>query len=122
MKIQIVRPPRKFRVGLKPGITLKDCASILLRPSEQITCRTSSGAAFDITRKSWGFYATGSLNQRLPAHRLRPALVSSKEGKYFLLLVEKGKEKCFKTYARKERLKLLLWLDSFKSQNTLQKR
>jgi hypothetical protein len=109
-------PPRKFTVGL-PGQTfsLKDCGRIALNPDEQITFVTPSGTQLDITRKRWGYYATPSLNARLPAHGLRAVLGGSSDGKYFLLLVEKGCEADFERYMARERQRVIAWLDTTES-------
>jgi hypothetical protein len=64
-----------------------------------------------VARKAWGFYATPSLNGRLPRFGLRPVLVKGLEDKFFVMLVERGHEHAFRAYLGAEGLTLLRWLD-----------
>jgi hypothetical protein len=105
-------PPREYRVGKDAGITIRDCAHIELSPDEQITLTTPSGTEFDVLRKSWGYYATPSLNGRLPEFHLHAALVRSPQGRYYLVLVEKDKRQEFLDYIAFEKLSVTAWLDS----------
>lgn len=111
MKIVSHDPPRRFRVGTGGRVELKDCARIELAPDEQVTFTTEVGGEYDVARKSWGFYATPSLNRRLRRFGLRPALVKGLEDTYFVLLVEGGQEPAFDAYLAGEGLALLRWLD-----------
>jgi hypothetical protein len=111
VKIVVHDPPRRFRVGTDGRIELSDCGRIELAADEQVTFTTEAGAEYDVARKAWGFYATPSLNGRLPRFGLRPALVKGLEDKYFVVLVERGREDAFDAYLRGEGLALLRWLD-----------
>lgn len=111
MKINRNDPPRVFEVGLSEIIQMKDCAHIELEPDEQVTLLTPSGAEYDVSRKAWGFYATPSLNGRLPQFGLKTALVKNRIGRYFILLVEKGHEEDFARYVEVEKLAICAWLD-----------
>lgn len=111
MKVTPRNPPRTFDVGRAGSIRISHCADVALEPDEQITLTTSSGTEHDVVRKSWGYYATGSLNGRLPKHGLRAALVVNTSGKLYLLLVEKGKEPEFNAYLDEEEQQLVTWLD-----------
>jgi len=122
VKLRMIDPPRSFQVGLGIPITLKDCAHLYLDPDEQITLVTESGAEFDVTRKSWGFYATPSLNGRLEQFGLRGLLVRSANGRYFVLLVEKGHEEEFESYRQAQQLEVVMWLDSSESLEQLRTR
>jgi len=104
-------PPRKFRVGADGHIELTDCGHIALAPDEQVTFTTEAGGEYDVTRKEWGFYATPSLNRRLPRFGLRPALVQGLSDTVFVMLVERGHERAFDAYVAAEDLTLLRWLD-----------
>ncbi len=104
-------PPRKFRVGTAGHVELSDCGRIELGPNEQVTFTTEAGGEYDVARKAWGFYATPSLNDRLPRFGLRPALVKGLEEKFFVMLVERGHEDAFRAYLGGEGLTLLRWLD-----------
>src|SRR5688572_21632643 len=92
VKFTLIEPPREFEVGKTEIVKLKDCARIRLEPDEQVTFVTESGAEYDVARKSWGFYATPSLNARLQQFGLRALLVKSLAGKFYIFLVESGKE------------------------------
>lgn len=111
MQIDLVSPPRTFRVGPRQDIELKDCARIVLGADEQVTFTTAAGGEYDVARKSWGFYATPSLNDRLPRFGLRPALVRDAAGKAFVMLVERGCEAEFSVYLGAQQLRLSAWLD-----------
>ncbi|MCR6737155.1 MAG: hypothetical protein NVV83_25025 [Afipia sp.] len=82
-----------------------------LAADEQITFVTEEGGEYDVTRKEWGFYATPSLNGRLAGFNLRPVLVKNRVNRFFVLLVEKGKEAAFDRYVKSEPLKIVSWLD-----------
>ena len=112
MNFKPTQPPRAFQVGL-PGKTfpLYDCGRLELAPDEQVTLVTPSGTEFDVARKTWGYYATPSLNARLPRFNLRAVLGKSSDGKYFLLLVERGKEAEFERYMSENKQTVVCWMD-----------
>lgn len=105
-------PPRRFRVGADGAIEMADCGSLALAPDEQVTFTTPAGGEFDVARKAWGFYATPSLNGRLPAHGLKPALCRNPAGQLYLLLVETGQEAAFERYLAEQEMEVLCWLDA----------
>lgn len=114
MKIDEIRPPRVFTVGKAETelIHLKDCAHITLAPDEQVTFHTESGGEYDVVRKSWGFFATPSLDGRLLQFRLHAAIIRSPGGRYFTVLVEEGKEAEFQRYADLHSYVIVAWMDS----------
>ena len=112
MNVVPIEPPREFDVGRGEIVRLKDCARIELQPDEQVTFLTESGAEYDFVRKSWGFYATPSLNGRLQRFGLRGVLLKSPQGKVYLVVVERGREAEFERYMTVERHTLICWLDS----------
>jgi SAM-dependent methyltransferase len=113
MKIMNIDPPRVFIAGAGPTAEkISDCARIELASSEQITFITPNGSEYDVTRKSWGFYATPSMNSRLARHGLKSALIVNRIGRLFLMLVEIGKEDEFLEYLRRDSQKLLSWIYS----------
>ena len=112
MNVVPIEPPREFDVGRGEIVRLKDCARIELQPDEQVTFLTESGAEYDFVRKSWGFYATPSLNGRLQRFGLRGVLLKSPQGKMYLVVVERGREAEFERYMTVERHTLICWLDS----------
>ena len=106
-------PARKFLVGDSKQFYISDCAEIHLEHDEQVSFKTESGAEYDVARKSWGFYATPSLNGRLLNFGLNAVLViNTHTCRYYILLVEEGKEDDFFEYCRDESLEVLCWLNS----------
>jgi len=112
MQLTVNDPPRTFEVGLGERLEMRDCAHIDLDANEQITLITDSGAEYDVARKSWGFYATPSLNSRLLRFQLRGVLVKNRLDHFFVMLVEQGHEPEFERYLSVEGLKVVCWLDS----------
>lgn len=112
MKFDPIDPPRVFVVGRGEVIHMQDCARILLEPDEQVTFTTPTGGEYDVARKSFGFYATPSLNSRLPGFGLRAALSRNPQGRYFVFLVETGREAEFERYLELELNVLVTWLDN----------
>lgn len=110
MEVREHDPPRRFRVGAGEGIELAHVADAELQPDEQLTFVTA-GTEYDVVRKDWGYYATPSLNARLPAHGLRPALCENADGRRAVLLVEPDREPAFRDYLAAEGMRVLAWLD-----------
>jgi hypothetical protein len=107
-----IDPPRTFEVsGAGVRLHLSDCGRVVLSADEQVTFTTEAGGEFDVTRKSWGFYATPSTNGRLKTFGLRAALVRNVAGRLFVVLVEQGKEGDFLAYVDADKQTLLTWLD-----------
>ncbi len=112
MRFTPTQPPRTFDVGRYLTTRLTDCGQLRLAPDEQVTLLTDEGAEYDVVRKSWGFYATPSMNGRLASFGLRAVLVKSPSAKFYLLLVERGKEGAFQQYLDGERHTIVCWLDN----------
>jgi hypothetical protein len=110
MRHTLNEPARTYRVGA--NVEMTDCGRIALDPDEQVTFTTPSGGEHDVARKDWGFYATASLNARLPEHGLRPALARNAAGRWYLLLVERGREESFRAYLDREGMVLVCWMDT----------
>jgi hypothetical protein len=112
MKFIPVDPPRPFGVsGAGVKLTLLDCGRVELSPDEQVTFTTEAGGEYDVTRKSWGFYATPSTNGRLSSFGLRAALVRNVSGRLFVMLVERDKVDEFRAYVMADKQIFLTWLD-----------
>jgi hypothetical protein len=106
-------PPRRYAVGHAVKGEILDCGAMALAADEQITFTTEDGSEHDVTRKSFGFYATQSLNARLPDHGLRPVLLRSLvTNRYFIFLVERGKDEAFHAYVAQEQMEIVSWLDT----------
>jgi hypothetical protein len=113
MNLDANTPPRVFSVGAQQQIQIKDCGKLLLDADEQVTLVTESGGEYDVTRKDWGFYATPSLNGRLPSFGLKAVLNKNRgTGRYFVFLLENGKEASFQAYLDVENLAVVCWLDN----------
>lgn len=113
MKFTPKNPPRTFPVGNAVKFDMKDCGALELGHDEQVTLVTPDGAEYDVARKDWGFYATPSLNGRLEQFGLRGVLIKNRgTGRYFMLLVQRGKEQAFDTYCAQENLAVIAWMDS----------
>ena len=122
MKIIKKNKPRKFIVGIKKNVTIKDCAKIFLNKNEQITFIGKNNLEYDVARKDWAFYATPSMNGRLKKFGLKSSLVRNKTSNmFFVLLVEKNKKKEFYKYLKKENCEIITWLDSDKMLNKIKK-
>lgn len=111
MKFTENNPPRKFTVGKYSPIELADCGKIELAPDELVTFTAEGGAEYDVGRKSWGFYATPSINGRLKSFGLKTALVCNAADQYFVMLVEKSKMAEFLAYLQQEHSTVVEWLD-----------
>lgn len=122
MRVITIDPPRKFFVGAAEKVEISDCAKISLQVNEQITLTTERGGEYDIVRKEWGFYATPSLNDRLPRFGLRPALVASPSGRFYVMLVECGRETAFEEYLAIDGQKVVAWLDDKATYSKLERK
>ncbi|HJX13208.1 MAG TPA: hypothetical protein VJ377_06735 [Dehalococcoidales bacterium] len=111
MRIEKKEPPRVFRVGKDGKIRISDCARIYLEPDEQVTFVTESGKEHDFVAKSWGFYATPSVNARLVEQGFKTALVKNELGRYFIMVVEADRLPDFGAYLKTEKNELVRWLD-----------
>ena len=113
MKYESIDPPREFPVGAEGKVIIKDCGRIRLEHDEQVTFTTEAGGEYDLTRKDWGFYATPSLNGRLESFGLRGVLVKNRgTGRFYVFVIESGKEDLFSKYCEDENLTVISWLDS----------
>ena len=113
MKFEPKNPPRQFPVGNSIKFNMRDCGDVRLKPDEQVTFFTDSGCEYDVAAKDWGFYATPSLNGRLEQFNLRGVLIrNGSTGRYFVFLVERGRENLFTDYCLQENLNVVAWMDS----------
>jgi hypothetical protein len=111
MKISLRDPPRRFDADGTGRLVLSDAGSIELAADEQVTFVAPSGSEYDVVRKEWGYYATPSLNSRLPGRGLRPVLLRNRSGRFFVCLVESDRERRFADYLQSANLHVLGWLD-----------
>lgn len=112
MRLRLNEPPRRFSIGRGEPIVIEDVAHIELDANQQVTFEAPGGVEYDVTRKAWGFYATPSLNGRLLDHQLRGVLARSPANKYYVFLVERGREAEFQQYLVAEQNVVVRWLDN----------
>ena len=117
MRFDPIEPPREFEVGRRGG-RLRHVADGWLDPDEVLTLRSETGTEVDLTRKSWGYYGSPSLNGRLLEHGLRAALTvgvprdGEQAQRMYLMYVEEGSEADFQAYLDAEEMEIVAWLDS----------
>ena len=111
MKIIKKTPPRKFLASKKSKIVISDCGQIHLKPNEQVTFITAAGKKHDFTAKSWGFYATPSVNGRLLEEGFKTALVKNRFGQYYIMVIDRTKLTNFKAYLKSEKNEVVEWLN-----------
>jgi hypothetical protein len=80
-----------------------------------VTFVTANGTEYDFCRKSWGYYASPSLNSRVGRFGLRPALVRGLDNKMYLMTAESAKLKEFEEYLHSFGHKIVCWLDDEES-------
>lgn len=108
VKFQENQPPRRFRVG---DIELSDCGRLELQEDEQITLTYPGGKEYDVARKSWGFYATPSLNGRLAGFGWRTALARHiHNGRRYVMLVAEEATDSFLGYLQEQDMEVEEWL------------
>lgn len=111
MKFIANNPPRRFRTGADRDIEIVDCGRVRLDPNELVSFETASGRLHDFAAKSWGFYATPSVNGRLVDQGFKTALVKNAAGRYYIMVVEPERMGDFENYLRKEKNRVVEWLD-----------
>lgn len=111
MRIAATNPPRRFRVGITKQIEISDCARICLNADEQVTFVTATNKEHDFAAKSWGFYATPSINGRLRDQGFKTALVRNSQGRLYVMVVELAHIEDFRDYITSEKNDIVEWLD-----------
>ena len=111
MKFNEKSPPREFVAGEVMKVVIKDCGEMILSPNDQITFKTEAEGEYDVVRKSWGFYATPSMNGRLSAFGFKSALVKNSQGRYYIMLVEEDKMDDFFHYIEGDKQTVIEWFD-----------
>ena len=111
MKFVKTDPPRVFKVGLDKSIEISDCGKMHLEQDEQITFISPSGKEHDFVAKSWGFYATPSLNGRLKNFNLKTALIKNSFNQFFIVVVDPNHINKFNEYLKVEKQTVVEWLD-----------
>lgn len=111
MKYREIDPARSFKVG-HPGqqIELFHVMDLELGVDEQVTLKTGEGKELDVCRKSWGYYATPSLNGRLKEFGYRSCLVNSGSRRY-VQVVETERMAEYLAYVAEQKMQIVAWLD-----------
>ncbi len=111
MNLKLKDIPRKYRCGLQNQIEVSDYGEIFPEPNEQLAFVTKSGKKYDIAAKSWGFYATPSVNSRLTKEGFKTAIVKNSQDRYYIMIVEEDKMNEFHAYLDEEKQEVIEWLD-----------
>ena len=111
MKLNLKQTPRKFKPRDEKEIVISDMGDVILEPDEQVTFVTSNGKRHDFGAKSWGFYATPSVNSRLKKEGFKTAVAMNKFGQIYIMVVDAEKLELFQEYCISEEQKVLEWLD-----------
>ena len=113
MNLKLKKKPRKFKVGSKKNIHIKDLGEVYLNNNEQITF-AHKNSRYDFCKKKWGYYATSSINNRLKKSGFRTFLIKNSLKNIFLTVVHKNKIKEFKMYIKKEKNIIINELTNYK--------
>ena len=111
VKIKISKKPRIFKVGEENKIKIKEVGFVYLKNNEQITIINENKKKYDFVKKSWGYYATPSVNGRLKNEGFKTALVKNSFNKYYIMVVDQKKIKIFRNYCKKENQTIIEWMD-----------
>ena len=90
---------------------ITDCGRLYLEPNEMVTIVNRNGKEYDLCARSWGFYATPSVNGRLVREGFCTALVRNRTGKVFVIIVEQTAREQFDSYLLQESSRVIEWLD-----------
>ena len=111
MKFIETKPPRTFSVGINKSITISDCGRIHLNADEQVTFITPDRKEYDFAAKSWGFYATPSVNSRLIRNGFKTALVRNQVNHHYIMVIDQDHMNEFQSYLEAEKQDVVEWLD-----------
>jgi hypothetical protein len=111
MKIKLKKKFRKYKVG---NITINDCGNIFLKNNEQLTFIHNKSQEYDVCKKSWGFYATPSINYRLKKNNFSTFIIINKEKRFGIHIVDNKKKKYHKKYLKSQSLKIISWPKNLK--------
>ena len=112
MKLKLLKKKRKFKVGYNKNITLSHVADVYLKPDECVTFISGKTKdQYDVVKKDWGYYATPSVNGRLKFFNFKTAIFKNENKQIYVMLVKLDKMKTFKSYLKKERSIVMMWLD-----------
>ena len=110
----ILKKNKKFNTKSKQNTSIVLIDKIELQKNEQITFfEKLSGKTreYDVVKKSWGYYATPSINKRLKKFHYECALINNNQNKFFICLVSREMKKQFRLYLKKDEQELVCWLN-----------
>ena len=111
MQHNLGKSERKFKVGFDNNIIISDLGKIALLENEQVSFTDESDRSFDVTRKSFGYYLTSSIEPRLADNKYKVSIVQSRiTRRYFILLVMEEKLLDFENYCHHEKLEHITWI------------
>lgn len=110
LEVELNDPARRFSVGLHGSITITHSADIQLSDDEQVTFKAEGDSEYDFVRKSWGYYASPSINGRLKGFGFRSFLVTNQAGYVYFMVVDRERYHDFLAYCSLEEQEILLEL------------
>lgn len=110
------RKIRTFRVN--KSLQIKDCGEMIFFNNEMINIRIRNKKN-EITAKSWGFYLTPSINEKLKKNGFKCAIIKNKKNKFFFCLVINRKKEInlFNKYLKKDHQNLVTFFSINKLKN-----
>lgn len=109
--MRIVKKNRFFYPNKFLKIKLKHVANIYLKSDEMITFLDFKKNEYDVVKKSWGYYATPSIDKRLKKNFYETYLVkNAATNNKFIFIVNIKKKKDFKIYIKKNNIKIIKFL------------
>lgn len=105
---------KKFNTKSKQNTSIVLIGKIKLKKDEQITFLEKlfgKTKEYDVVKKSWGYYATPSINKRLKKFHYECALIKNNQNKFFICLVSREMKKQFKLYLKKDEQELVCWIN-----------
>jgi hypothetical protein len=94
------------------NINIKKVANIKIKNDCMVTFINNDKKEYDFCKKKWGYYATPSINHRLTDNNFRTVIIKNILNKHFICVVEKDKIKEFSDYLKKDKQKVIMWLNN----------
>jgi hypothetical protein len=111
MRLRFKKKKKEYKVG---EVTITDNGIISLEDNEQITFVHNKDQQYDVSKTSWGFYATPSINVRLKKYKFCTFIVMNKLKKIFIHIVDKKEIKNHKKYLKSESMVIIEWPKNIK--------
>ena len=101
---------KKFNTKSKLNTQITLIKKIYLKENQQITFIEKFKKKikeYDVVKKSWGYYATPSINKRLKKFNFRTYITKNFYNHINIMIVHKEKDKNFKKYLKIEKMKIV---------------